>query len=316
MKPTLFAEVTQKCNYACNFCGEWRYTGAHSSITREQYRLLFDAARLEGLPRICFVGGEPTLFKGLRDLAQDAVNIARMGNMSVHIITNGSTILQQRDLWEVPFDLVKVSIQSLDPEVSKAITGRAFLNRVIEGIDYLQARHIPLLIHYVVTTSSSNSLEQLLLFARQRKLSLKLHELDTTLSTNDKTRVDMGPVLARLDELAVEKTRIPTPGLPVQIWKLPEGIKIEVVLSGEQKYEESICGDCELYPCDYGLYGLSITPDGFLSPCHIRQGWGEKINWSSLESVRGSVRRSAALIERSKAAHLATGELASMIDRP
>lgn len=297
MKPALFVEVTRNCNHACTYCGEWRYSGKDTDISVDDYRRVFEAARDVGLTRINFTGGEPTLVRNLELLIQVALEVVNGTSMTVHLTTNGTTITRKKQLWDLPIHLTKVNLQSLDPDAFHRITGDNLLSRVIEGIDFLIERQAPLVVHYVVTHSSLSSVPALFEFAARRRLSLKLFQLDTTLATNDRTPVDVADLVGRLDQLGKPSVR-PSPGLPIHSWLMPEGHSIDLIVSGEQRYNAEICKDCDAYPCDYGLYSLSLSPQGWLYPCLIRHEWGAPLRFEEA-NLRTDLLRMADIIDES-----------------
>ena len=297
MKPALFVEVTRACNHACTYCGEWRYTGDHSEYSVEEYRKLFRAAVDLGFPRINFTGGEPTLRRDLDVLVRCALDEVDGTSVEVHVTTNGTNVFQHRNLWTLPIHLVKVNLQSLDRNVYRSVTGHDLLNRVIDGILYLRKNGPPLILHYVLTTETIRELDGTLAFCAEHEIDMKLFQLDTSLSTHDKIYTDVGSVRKVLSGYSVRQWETTTPGMPIYKYKMRSGNTVHLVTSGQQRYNVDICGDCSYYPCDYGLYSLSVSPNGLVYPCLIRHEWGELIGLHRRQDIDSVLNRMSAVVE-------------------
>lgn len=297
--PALFIEVTRRCTNLCKYCGAWRYEGnAQTEWTPQQYRLLFQIVKHMKFPRLNFTGGEPTLRADLCEIISDAINIV---GGDIHLTTNGTRILEQSSLWEIPISLVKININTLDKEIYNKITGVSQLDKVIKGIEYLMSRKIPLRLHSVISQESKPTIKELINFCNSNLIDLKLFQVDTSLSTNDKQKVDISDIEIYLNRLSTRHSVIETSGLPIQNYHMCQGNEVHIVKSGLQPYNTDICIGCASYPCDYGLYSLSIDPEGSAYTCLIKPDRkSEKLVLEDPTSVRETLTRLTQLITNAR----------------
>ncbi len=296
-KPALFIEVTRRCTNACIYCGSWRSTGTgENDLTLEQYIKLFQILKEERIffPRINFTGGEPTLRRDIKNIVSAAINI--IGG-EIHFTTNGSYILEQKSLWELPISLVKVNINTLDPVAYKKITGTDNLRKVIKGIDYLISKKVSIRLHSVLLMESLPFIYDLIQYCRNGGIDLKLFQIDTDLSSKEKQPVDIADVEYYLEKFYDTHVTLESPGLPIHVYKNKKN-EIHLVKSGLQPYNVEFCRGCISYPCDYGLYSVSVDPEGFAYPCLIQHEKGkEKLDLQSSKSVKKVLIRLCKIIE-------------------
>ncbi|RRJ63389.1 radical SAM protein [Paenibacillus oralis] len=267
MKPAIFIELTRRCTYSCYYCGAWRHEGSkRQELPAGWYGALFRVLADIQPSRVNFTGGEPTLREDICEIVGDAVS--KVGD-SIHLTTNGSLITKRLPLWELPISLIKVNINTIDSNLFRRITGTDYLSRVLEGIGYLQTKGAAIRLHSVVTQDTLPHAESLIQFCDRNLLQLKLFEIDTDLSSCNKQRVDIAPIKEYLDQTSPFKETLESPGMPILVYHRHEGNEIHLVGAGQQKYNRELCNECPKFPCHYGLYSLSIDPEGYAYPCLI-----------------------------------------------
>ncbi|ONH54603.1 radical SAM protein [Frankia sp. CcI49] len=119
---TLALEVTGRCQLECSPC----YAGSgpkgdHGTMTVLDWCSLIDVAARAGIPRVRFIGGEPTLFPGLADLVRYALD----AGLKAEVFTN--LVRVTAGLWDVfglPGVRVATSYYSPDPAWHDRVTGR------------------------------------------------------------------------------------------------------------------------------------------------------------------------------------------------
>lgn len=128
--------VTDRCNLRCKYCmpPEGVSLIAHEELLslEELFRVTEIMAGL-GIRKVRFTGGEPLVRRNLESL------IARVGQLEhieqIGITTNG-VLLEQKlpALLSAGITGVNISLDTLDPEVFRKITGTDALKQVLSGI--------------------------------------------------------------------------------------------------------------------------------------------------------------------------------------
>lgn len=143
--------VTDRCNYRCQYClpREGIETAAHRDVmTYEEIIRLVKAAAKAGITKVKITGGEPLVRKGVCGLIQ---NIRRIpGIESVTMTTNGA--LLRRFLPELAVSGVSeinISLNTMDKEKYRRLTGRGDFSEVWEGIRKTIIAGIPVKVNCV-----------------------------------------------------------------------------------------------------------------------------------------------------------------------
>jgi radical SAM protein with 4Fe4S-binding SPASM domain len=140
---SLWLELTQKCNLACNHCYADSHVGRDlfGSMGQKDWASVLDAADAMGCAFIQFIGGEPILHPSLEELAGKAKQLG----MEVEVLTNG-TILPARTLeWMSALQVsVSTSVYAACADDHDAVTGRpGSWKRTVANIDRMIGHGIP-----------------------------------------------------------------------------------------------------------------------------------------------------------------------------
>lgn len=187
--------VTDRCNERCAYCmpnelQEWLPRGGVMSY-EEILRVVKIAAGL-GVSKIRVTGGEPLT---RRDVIPFIKRLSKINGIKELGVTTNGTLLSQpvgdfktaaEALSEAGVRTVNVSLDTLDERKYVAITGRPYLNRVIEGLDNLIDSGFEKIKINTVLMRGRNEDELLGLvdFSYQRNLLLRFIEM-MPVSTND-----------------------------------------------------------------------------------------------------------------------------------
>ena len=187
--------MTDRCNERCAYCmpnefQEWLPRGGVMSY-EEILRVVKIAAGL-GVSKIRVTGGEPLT---RRDVIPFIKRLSKINGIKELGVTTNGTLLSQpvgdfktaaEALSEAGVRTVNVSLDTLDERKYVAITGRPYLNRVIEGLDNLIDSGFEKIKINTVLMRGRNEDELLGLvdFSYQRNLLLRFIEM-MPVSTND-----------------------------------------------------------------------------------------------------------------------------------
>ena len=139
--PYIRLSITDVCNFKCTYClpeGYKKNPGdTRSFMSAEEISRLTKALSELGVCKIRLTGGEPTVrkdfFNILKDMKQNS-NIPK-----VTMTTNGYRLNKiAKQLHETGLDGINISIDTLNRETFKKLTGHDRLNEILEGIDILQ----------------------------------------------------------------------------------------------------------------------------------------------------------------------------------
>ena len=128
--------VTDRCNLRCIYCMPPRGVPLHTRDRILSYeeivRIVEEAVRL-GISKVRLTGGEPLVRKNIDHLILCLKNIK--GVKEVALTTNGVLLSKMAvDLKQAGLDRINISLDTLDPEKYRTLTGASDLDKVLEGI--------------------------------------------------------------------------------------------------------------------------------------------------------------------------------------
>jgi cyclic pyranopterin phosphate synthase len=136
----LRVSVTDRCNYRCNYCmpeelGEQLHFEQKSQVLsfEELERVVGIFAKL-GVRKVRLTGGEPTVRKGIVDLAR---RLRRVPGVEQLVMTSNGHLLDTlaAPLADAGVETINISLDTLDAAKFADLTGRGDLTRVLAGID-------------------------------------------------------------------------------------------------------------------------------------------------------------------------------------
>ena len=134
--PYIRLSITDVCNYKCTYCLPQGYKktlgDTRNFMSGEEISRLAKALAELGVCKIRLTGGEPTVrkdfFNILKDMKQNS-NISK-----VTMTTNGYRLNKiAKQLYESGLDGINISIDSLNRETFKKLTGHDRLLEILEG---------------------------------------------------------------------------------------------------------------------------------------------------------------------------------------
>ena len=139
--PYIRMSITDVCNFKCGYCLPNGYKVDKSDNRKflhlEEIRRLAKCFSNLGVCKIRITGGEPTVRKDFFDIIKVLKNDS--GIEKVAITTNGYHLDKKAEqLVKSGLTGINISIDSLDPQIFKEITGHDRLPEILRGIDILQ----------------------------------------------------------------------------------------------------------------------------------------------------------------------------------
>ena len=268
----LRVSITDRCNERCLYCmprelQEWL---PHSEIlTYDEITRLVRIASDLGVTKLRITGGEPltrrdvvTLFRQLSELPKIRdIGISTNGSLLAKCTETGETLA--RVLVGLKVRTANISLDTLEPEKYREITGRDFLRQTLEGIAAAKSAGFEQVKLNAVLMRGRNEedIYPLIRFARREKLLLRFIELMPVTSQEMLTE-------ANFMSIGEARRRIESEFGPL----LPEP---EFKTNGPASYYRF--GDCSqrigfigaitnLHFCE-SCNKLRLTCDGKLRPC-------------------------------------------------
>jgi cyclic pyranopterin phosphate synthase len=241
--------VTDRCNYRCRYCmPHEHYTWVRHGevLTFEEItrlaRLLLDL----GVRRIRLTGGEPLVRADLGELVGMLAGLDGLEDLS--LTTNGALLAPRAgDLRAAGLRRLNISLDTLRPEVFRALTQRDDLARVLEGIVAARAAGFEQVKLNCVVQRGVNDGEipDLVRFARAHDSDIRFIEfmdVGTANSWSADRLVPAAEILERVRTLfPLEPTTEPRGNAPSESWRFKDGRgRLGVIASVTAPF----CGSC------------------------------------------------------------------------
>ncbi|MCX6696220.1 MAG: GTP 3',8-cyclase MoaA [Methanoregula sp.] len=266
--------LTPRCNLSCIYChAEGEKTPASQMDAADITEVMRAGAKF-GIRSVKFTGGEPLL-------RSDLVQIVRAvpEGMESSLTSNGTRLADFAvDLKDAGLRRVNVSLDSLNHETYKKITGSDLLSDVLDGIKAaLDAGLTPVKLNMVVLRGINDTeIDDFLAFVRgNRNLVLQLIELMHF-------KGDLNGVEG---SLAARSNQIITRRMHHRKKYCLDGAEVEVV---RPLHNTEFCAFCNR---------LRVTSDGKLKPCLLRNDNHISIRGTRGKELEASFRKAVSLRE-------------------
>lgn len=175
--------ITDVCNFKCNYClpDGYQCDSDRQFLTLSEIERLVTAFAELGVSKIRITGGEPALRKDLPDII--AAVKAVPGIDKVALTSNGFNLEKNIATWlEAGLDALNISIDSLNPESFRLITGSQQHQSILAGLDKALSLGLDKLKVNTVLMREYNlsQLDSFLNWLKHTPVSLRLIELMQT----------------------------------------------------------------------------------------------------------------------------------------
>ena len=183
---SLRISITNRCNVDCIYCHHDGMLESSDEMTPDEIYQVCRIAKSLGVEKIRLSGGEPLV---RRDIIEIVEKINTLGFKDLSITTNGIYLEKYAQaLKDAGLDRVNVSLDTLDPQIYKMITGADLLEKAKNGI--LKASEVgiyPVKINMVVMNDiNTEELWDMFEFCKGNDLILQLIEIIDSDSCEDK----------------------------------------------------------------------------------------------------------------------------------
>lgn len=271
--------LTPRCNFRCIYCHREGELRPEAELSKEEIAEILRVAAKFDMRSVKFTGGEPLLREDIVDIVRSVPK-----GMESSMTTNGTLLAKYaQDLKDAGMKRVNVSIDSINPETFRKITGFDQLGDVLEGMQAaLDAGLTPIKINMVVLEGiNDHEIDDFLSYIRgNRNLVLQLIELMDFNACDHHSKLD-----GLEDSLASRSKQIITRRMHHRKKYCLDGAEVEVV---RPRHNSEFCAFCNR---------LRVTSDGKLKPCLLRTDNHVDIRGKSGEELEDLFQKTVALRE-------------------
>ncbi|MBQ7595984.1 MAG: GTP 3',8-cyclase MoaA [Clostridia bacterium] len=174
----LRVSVTQRCNLNCVYCGKDSCAKKESELSAEQIYKIVKAFAACGIKKVRITGGEPLLRKDICEIAAAVRKVPEISSLS--LTTNGVLLSKYaQSLKDSGLDSINISLDTLNRETYKNMTGADALSSVTEGIQAAQDAGLsPVKINAVLINDiNADEAEKLINVAKDNNIDVRFIEL-------------------------------------------------------------------------------------------------------------------------------------------
>ncbi len=264
--PYLRLSLTDVCNFSCSYClpDGYQKTKGDCFMSADEIRRLVTAFAALGIWKIRLTGGEPTVRKDFVEIANIISTIPGIKKLAV--TTNGYKLPERAASYAAAgISAINISIDSLQPQKFKDITGHDRLEEVLQGVDACFDAGIKNIKINTVLLKGINDceLDDLFNFVANKRISLRFIELMRTIDNHDyfnKHHLSGTAVTNRLQELGWQEIPRSDGAGPAVEFTHPQSVGNIGVIA---PYSKDFCKTCNR---------LRVSAKGDLQLCLFGEG--------------------------------------------
>lgn len=222
--------VTDRCNMRCFYClpkGFKNFEIPKNWLTFDEIEQVIRAFTQLGVSRVRLTGGEPLVRKNLPDLIQRLTALEGLDDLSLS--TNAALLTRDAEaIKQAGVGRINVSLDSLQPERFKKITGNGRLSAVLAGLEAAKVAHLaPIKINTVAMKGvNDDEFLDLIDYCAERRFTLRFIETMPIGDTGRQAGSHYLDLQTIIDDLSTRFTLIPdllpNGGGPARYYRLAE----------------------------------------------------------------------------------------------
>ena len=193
----LRVSLTDRCNFRCFYClphGEPPIAPKEQMLSFEEIEYVCEIFVSLGIEKIRLTGGEPMLRRDIETIIRKLSRFKSAGLIDLALTTNGYFLPERaRSLKEAGLDRVTISLDSLNSDVFKRMTGVDVLEKVLTGIAAAKEAGLePIKINAVIVRGHNESeVADFAAFAREHDVKMRFIEFMPLDAGHEWSRADV-----------------------------------------------------------------------------------------------------------------------------
>ena len=193
----LRVSLTDRCNFRCFYClphGEPPIAPKEQMLSYEEIEYVCEIFVSMGIEKIRLTGGEPMLRRDIETMIAKLSRFKPAGLIDLALTTNGYFLPERaRALKEAGLDRVTISLDSLQGDVFKRMTGVDVLDKVLAGIAAAKEAGLqPIKINAVIVRGHNETeVGDFAAFAREHDVKMRFIEFMPLDSGHEWSRADV-----------------------------------------------------------------------------------------------------------------------------
>lgn len=246
-------ELTKNCNLSCKYCYNESSMG-FEDIPLEKWQEILSSLHSKGLRAIKISGGEPFLYKNIKELLCFCSD-----RFIVTINSNGYFISANASEWLADIDLqtIQISIDSSTEKIHDFYRGTGSWRKAISAIKTLSQKKIPTRISSTLTTSNIDEIGKIGAIAKEYEAEFNFEMMKP-----------VGNALSLEDSMYCSET------VAIAMCNSKEGVR---------KYLDEMEIACQ---AQLGIVGISHA--GLIKPCNLTEGFFKKVSVDFIPANTGS----------------------------
>jgi cyclic pyranopterin phosphate synthase len=291
--PELRITVNSRCGRACFFCrpsGEAVETSPGVELDIETVLTVAKICEDFGISYIKLTGGDPALWPPLAECVE---RLKRETTCRVEAISRHPRIgLLAEALAQAGTDMLNISIDTLDPDLHRKITGVNDLAEILDALKTCIGAGLPCKVNMVVLAQvNDHEIGGIISFCESVGVKVvKLLDLMADIEDGTETfarrmrllgfdslrelYLPLQNVAEGLRKRAVDERQfrqLGGLGNPMLDFTMKSGMEVIVKDHHAGAWYGSICKGCKYYPCSSALMALRLTADARLQYCLLRE---------------------------------------------
>ena len=248
--------VTERCTLRCTYCrADEGDCPKQKELSAEQLLRIVRVMASLGINKVRLTGGEPLLRRDLVELIRNMFSLPDIREIT--LTTNGQQLAERAaELRQAGLNRINISLDSLDSDKYRELTGGGSLQKVLDGIDAALAAGLqPIKLNAVLMRGKNDDeIDDFMALAKDRPIDMRFIELMPLGNTDQSAqRITADEIIAARPQLIALPPRYP--GQPSADYTLPGYLgRIGFIAP----ISHSFCSDCNR---------VRVMSDGMLRPC-------------------------------------------------